>query len=30
MTSNYGLATEFNNDYAAGSMGGKTDLKRST
>ncbi len=23
---NYGLATEYNDDYAAGSMGGKTDL----
>lgn len=27
LTSNFGLATEFNNDYAAGSMGGKTDLE---
>ncbi|HEY3591173.1 MAG TPA: long-chain fatty acid transporter FadL [Buttiauxella sp.] len=26
VTSNYGLATEFNDDYTAGSMGGKTDL----
>ncbi|MCW6568751.1 long-chain fatty acid transporter FadL [Yersinia ruckeri] len=26
-TSNYGLATEFNDDYIAGSLGGKTDLK---
>ena len=26
ITSNYGLATEYNDDYAAGSMGGKTDL----
>ncbi|ANI31384.1 long-chain fatty acid outer membrane transporter [Yersinia entomophaga] len=26
-TSNYGLATEFNEDYIAGSLGGKTDLK---
>ncbi|MGK7286796.1 long-chain fatty acid transporter FadL [Buttiauxella agrestis] len=26
VTSNYGLATEFNNNYTAGSMGGKTDL----
>ncbi|MGU3414023.1 long-chain fatty acid transporter FadL [Enterobacteriaceae bacterium C34A] len=26
VTSNYGLATEYNNDYAAGSVGGKTDL----
>lgn len=26
LTSNYGLATEFSDDYAAGSMGGKTDL----
>ncbi|HKM97958.1 MAG TPA: long-chain fatty acid transporter FadL [Buttiauxella sp.] len=26
VTSNYGLATEFADDYAAGSMGGKTDL----
>jgi len=25
-TSNYGLATEFNNDYTAGAYGGKTDL----
>ncbi|MEH0874006.1 long-chain fatty acid transporter FadL [Pectobacterium cacticida] len=25
-TTNYGLATEFNNNYAAGSIGGKTDL----
>ncbi|PIJ51529.1 long-chain fatty acid transporter [Erwinia sp. OLTSP20] len=25
-TSNYGLATEYNNGYAAGSYGGKTDL----
>ncbi|ELY6228784.1 long-chain fatty acid transporter FadL [Cronobacter malonaticus] len=27
VTSNYGLATEYNNDYAAGSVGGKTDLE---
>ncbi|WP_312201466.1 long-chain fatty acid transporter FadL [Kosakonia cowanii] len=27
VTSNYGLATEFNNNYTAGSMGGKTDLE---
>lgn len=27
VTSNYGLATEFNDHYAAGSMGGKTDLE---
>ncbi len=27
VTSNYGLATEFNNSYAAGSMAGKTDLE---
>ncbi|MBJ3814452.1 long-chain fatty acid transporter FadL [Shimwellia pseudoproteus] len=27
VTSNYGLATEFNDNYAAGSMGGKTDLE---
>ena len=27
LTSNYGLATEFNNSYAAGSMGGTTDLE---
>ncbi|MBS1207586.1 MAG: long-chain fatty acid transporter [Proteobacteria bacterium] len=27
MTSNFGLATEFNDGYAAGSMGGKTDLE---
>ncbi|RTP11009.1 long-chain fatty acid transporter FadL [Enterobacter cloacae] len=27
VTSNYGLATEFNNDYAAGAYGGKTDLE---
>ncbi len=27
VTSNYGLATEFNNDYAAGAFGGKTDLR---
>ncbi|MCW9459698.1 long-chain fatty acid transporter FadL [Klebsiella michiganensis] len=27
LTSNYGLATEFNNDFAAGSMGGTTDLE---
>ncbi|MBL5837777.1 long-chain fatty acid transporter FadL [Enterobacter asburiae] len=27
VTSNYGLATEFNNDYAAGAFGGKTDLE---
>ncbi len=27
VTSNYGLATEFNDSYAAGSMGGKTDLE---
>lgn len=26
LTSNYGLATEFNDSYSAGSMGGKTDL----
>lgn len=26
ITSNYGLATEFNNNYLAGSVGGKTDL----
>ncbi|WP_279047586.1 long-chain fatty acid transporter FadL [Cedecea davisae] len=26
-TSNYGLATEFNDNYAAGSMAGKTDLE---
>lgn len=26
VTSNYGLATEFSDSYAAGSMGGKTDL----
>ncbi|MDZ7277791.1 long-chain fatty acid transporter FadL [Pantoea eucrina] len=26
VTSNYGLATEFNNNYAAGGLGGKTDL----
>ncbi|WP_158782530.1 long-chain fatty acid transporter FadL [Pantoea sp. BAV 3049] len=26
-TSNYGLATEFNNDYAAGPYAGKTDLQ---
>ncbi|CNH90235.1 long-chain fatty acid outer membrane transporter [Yersinia massiliensis] len=26
-TSNYGLATEFNDDYIAGSLGGQTDLK---
>ena len=26
LTSNYGLATEFNDNYAAGSMGGKTAL----
>lgn len=26
ITSNYGLATEFANDYAAGTMGGTTDL----
>ena len=26
LTSNYGLATEFSDNYAAGSMGGKTDL----
>lgn len=25
-TTNYGLATEFNDTYAAGSIGGKTDL----
>ncbi|UQY43058.1 long-chain fatty acid transporter FadL [Erwinia sp. PK3-005] len=25
-TTNYGLATEFNNDYAGGAFGGKTDL----
>jgi long-chain fatty acid transport protein len=28
VTSNYGLATEFNNNYPAGEYGGKTDLKR--
>lgn len=27
VTSNYGLATEFNNNYRAGSVGGKTDLQ---
>jgi len=27
VTSNYGLATEFNNSYRAGSLGGKTDLQ---
>ena len=27
ITSNYGLATEFNNSYAAGMYGGKTDLQ---
>ncbi|MCT4702355.1 long-chain fatty acid transporter FadL [Enterobacteriaceae bacterium H20N1] len=27
LTSNYGLATEFNNNYAAGSVAGKTDLE---
>lgn len=27
VTANYGLATEFNSGYAAGSMGGKTDLE---
>ncbi|CNE87954.1 long-chain fatty acid transporter FadL [Yersinia mollaretii] len=27
VTSNYGLATEFNDDYIAGSLGGQTDLK---
>ncbi len=27
VTSNYGLATEFNNSYRAGSVGGKTDLQ---
>lgn len=27
VTSNYGLATEFNNDYATGAFGGKTDLE---
>ena len=26
ITSNYGLATEFNDNYAAGACGGKTDL----
>lgn len=26
-TSNYGLATEFNDDYVAGMLGGQTDLK---
>ncbi|WP_186375173.1 long-chain fatty acid transporter FadL [Yersinia rohdei] len=26
-TSNYGLATEFNDDYIVGSLGGETDLK---
>lgn len=27
VTSNYGLATEFNNNYAAGAYGGTTDLE---
>lgn len=27
ITSNYGLATEFNDNYAAGAFGGKTDLQ---
>ncbi|MCI0307253.1 long-chain fatty acid transporter FadL [Cronobacter sakazakii] len=27
VTSNYGLATEYSNSYAAGSVGGKTDLE---
>ncbi|MEB6378578.1 long-chain fatty acid transporter FadL [Leclercia adecarboxylata] len=27
VTSNYGLATEFNNNYTAGAYGGKTDLE---
>lgn len=27
VTSNYGLATEYNDSYTAGSMGGKTDLE---
>jgi long-chain fatty acid transport protein len=27
MTSNYGLSTEFNDNYAAGEYGGKTDLE---
>ncbi|MEB6633426.1 long-chain fatty acid transporter FadL [Kluyvera cryocrescens] len=27
VTSNYGLATEFNDNYAAGAFGGKTDLQ---
>lgn len=27
VTSNYGLATEFNDNYRAGSIGGKTDLQ---
>ncbi|WP_043892886.1 long-chain fatty acid transporter FadL [Providencia sneebia] len=27
MTTNFGLATDFNKNYAAGSIGGKTDLK---
>jgi len=27
VTSNFGLATEYNDGYAAGSMGGKTDLE---
>lgn len=27
VTSNYGLATEFNDSFTAGSMGGKTDLE---
>ncbi|MFH7825185.1 long-chain fatty acid transporter FadL [Kluyvera chengduensis] len=27
ITSNYGLATEFNDNYAAGAYGGKTDLQ---
>jgi long-chain fatty acid transport protein len=27
VTSNYGLATEFNDNYAAGAFGGKTDLE---
>ena len=27
VTSNFGLATEFNNGYTAGAYGGKTDLQ---
>ncbi len=27
MTTNFGLATDFNKNYAAGPIGGKTDLK---